>query len=96
VAPFLILISVSARTLLSWPDLEVHMSGWWLYICEKRGRIYVGITTNLKKRLKQHGSPKLLYKEGLFEKEAAASRERQIKKWTRDKKLQLIKKSQES
>jgi predicted GIY-YIG superfamily endonuclease len=68
------------------------VSGWWLYICEKKGRFYVGITTNIEKRLKQHGSPKLLYKEGPFEKEAAASREKQIKKWTRNKKLQLISK----
>lgn len=72
------------------------MSEWWLYICEKKGRFYIGITTNLKKRLKQHGSPKLLYKEGPFEKGTAAKRERQIKKWSRDKKLKLIEKGQES
>ena len=66
------------------------MSGWWLYICEKKGRLYVGITMNVDKRLNRHGSPKLLYKEGPFEKQDAASREKQIKKWTREKKVQLI------
>ena len=59
-------------------------------MCQKKGRLYVGITTNVEKRLKQHGSPELLYKEGPFEKHAAAGREKQIKKWTREKKMQLI------
>ena len=68
------------------------MSGWWLYLCDKKGRFYTGITTNIEKRLKQHGGPELLYKEGPFEKKAAANREKQIKKWTREKKLQLISK----
>jgi hypothetical protein len=35
-------------------------------MCEKKRRFYVGITTNIEKRLTQHGSPKLLYKEGPF------------------------------
>lgn len=68
------------------------MNEWYLYIIEKKGKLYVGITTDMKNRLRQHGSPKLLYKEGPFEKQTAAKRERQIKKWTRDKKLQLISK----
>ena len=72
------------------------MSAWYLYIIEKKRGLYVGITTDLENRLRQHGRPKLLLKEGPFERETAAKRERQIKKWTRDKKLQLIKKSQES
>ena len=72
------------------------MADWWLYICEKKGHYYVGITTNIEKRLKQHGSPELLYNEGPFEKHAAASRERQLKKWTRIKKERLIHKGQES
>jgi predicted GIY-YIG superfamily endonuclease len=61
-------------------------------MCEKKGRLYVGITTNIEKRLQQHGSPKLLYKGGPFEKQAAGKREKQIKKWTREKKLHLISK----
>lgn len=72
------------------------MADWWLYICNKKGRYYVGITTDVEKRLKQHGSPELLYKEGPFEKHTAARRERQIKKWSRIKKETLIRGGQES
>ena len=72
------------------------MSDWWLYICEKKGRFYVGITANIEKRLKQHGGLDLKYKEGPFEKLTAARRERQIKKWTRIKKEKLIQRGQES
>ena len=48
---------------------------------------------DIEKRLKQHGSPELKYKEGPFEKQAAAKRERQIKGWTRVKKAKLIRSS---
>ncbi|MDD5224735.1 MAG: GIY-YIG nuclease family protein [bacterium] len=66
------------------------MSDWYLYICEKKDRLYVGITTDLKKRMEQHGNPKLLYQEGPLEKGTAAFREKQIKGWRREKKLVLI------
>ncbi len=66
------------------------MSEWWLYICERQGRLYVGITTNLNHRLEQHGNPNLLYKEGPFTRAEAAAREHQIKGWRREKKLALI------
>jgi predicted GIY-YIG superfamily endonuclease len=66
------------------------MSKWWLYICEKTGRLYVGITTDLDNRLRQHGNPPLLYKEGPLTREEAVLRERKIKGWSRAKKLQLI------
>jgi putative endonuclease len=69
------------------------MSEWYLYIIEKNGKLYVGITTNLENRLRQHGSPKILVKEGPFEKETAARREKQIKAWSRKKKLELVSKS---
>jgi putative endonuclease len=72
------------------------MSIWWLYICEKRSGLYVGITTNLKKRLKQHGNPELLYKEGPFTRSDPVAREKQIKGWRREKKLALIQKGQKS
>ena len=54
------------------------MNNWCIYIIDKKGKFYVGITTDLPNRLKQHGSPKLLYKEGPLEKAAAARRERLI------------------
>jgi predicted GIY-YIG superfamily endonuclease len=39
------------------------MSEWWPYICQKKGRLYVGITTDLDHRLKQYGKPEPGYKE---------------------------------
>jgi predicted GIY-YIG superfamily endonuclease len=76
---------------------EDYVSDWWLYLFEKKTRYYGGITTNLYKCLKQHGSPKLLYKEGPLDKNVAVQREKQIKKWTRIKKEKLrINKRQES
>ena len=66
------------------------MSEWYLYIIEKNGKLYVGITTDLENRLRQHGSPKILVKEGPFEKVTAVRREKQIKAWSREKKLELI------
>ncbi len=53
-------------------------------------KLYIGITTDLANRLKQHGNPKLLYKEGPLTREQAVVRERQIKGWRREKKLELI------
>jgi predicted GIY-YIG superfamily endonuclease len=66
------------------------MSKWWLYICEKTERLYVGITTDLDNRLRQHGNPLLLYKEGPLTREEAVLLGRKIKDWRRAKKLQLI------
>jgi predicted GIY-YIG superfamily endonuclease len=54
------------------------MSGWWVYICEKNGLLYTGITTNLDRRLMQHGNPKLLHKEGPVTRDQAVNREKQI------------------
>jgi len=68
------------------------MSSWWVYICEKRSRLYVGITTDLENRLRQHGNPPLLYKEGPLIKGDAIAREKQIKGWSRDKKSKLFNK----
>jgi len=39
------------------------MDNWWVYIIDKNGKMYVGFTTDLTNRLKQHGNPELLYKE---------------------------------
>ncbi|MHC4572903.1 MAG: GIY-YIG nuclease family protein [Planctomycetota bacterium] len=63
---------------------------WYLYIVEKYGKYYTGITTDLKNRLRQHGSPPLLYKETFPDKLQAAQREKQLKGWSRSKKKQLI------
>ncbi|UCC69778.1 MAG: GIY-YIG nuclease family protein [Armatimonadota bacterium] len=60
-----------------------------VYICERRGRLYTGITTDLDNRMRQHRA-ELLYSEPHRDRHKAARREREIRGWRRDKKLQLI------
>jgi len=64
---------------------------WYVYICDKSGQLYTGITTDLEHRMKQHRTS-LLYSETYESKHEASNRERQIKGWRREKKLNLIKK----
>ena len=54
------------------------MSKWYVYICNKAGTLYTGITTDVSHRMAQHRA-ELLYKEGFNSKEEAAKREKQIK-----------------
>ncbi len=76
---------------------------WYLYIllCDKQ-TFYVGITSNIDKRLNEHksGRPlftrkfadiKLVYKEEFENKEKALQREIQLKGWSHAKKNALIK-----
>lgn len=67
------------------------MDNWYVYIIDKRGKLYVGITTNLENRIRQHGRTDPLHTEGPTSRTEAAKRERQIKGWTRKKKFGLIK-----
>lgn len=62
---------------------------WFVYICDRSGMLYTGITTDLANRMLQHEA-KLLYSEVYQDKETAAKREKQIKGWRRKKKLELI------
>ena len=64
---------------------------WWVYIIEKSEKFYTGITTDLDNRMRQHGKSNPVYTEGPVSKTEAVKRERQIKGWTRKKKLTLIK-----
>jgi len=66
------------------------MNNWWVYIVEKRDKLYVGITTDLPTRMLQPGVTKLLYHEGPMSKAEALKRERTLKGWSRNKKLLLI------
>ena len=68
---------------------------WWVYIVDKSGKLYVGITTDIDNRLRQHGNPPLLHKEGPMIKVEAVNRERQIKGWNREKKQSLCEKMPE-
>jgi len=62
---------------------------WHVYICDRNGQLYTGITTDLPHRIRQHGAV-LLYSEPHPDKFSAASREKEIKSWRREKKLALI------
>ena len=64
---------------------------WYVYICLRGSQLYTGITTNLNHRMKQHHAT-LLYTEAFEDKHVAARREREIKGWRREKKMELIEK----
>ncbi|PZP54881.1 MAG: GIY-YIG nuclease [Micavibrio aeruginosavorus] len=82
------------------------MSNHYVYILanKKNGTIYVGVTTDLPKRISQHKSKliegftkkynidQLVYYEHYEDYELAAKREANIKKWKRAWKLELIEK----
>ncbi len=63
---------------------------WYLYMCNRKGQLYTGITTDLDNRMRQHGNAKLLYIEENKDRKIIAKREREIKGWKRNKKLELI------
>jgi len=66
------------------------MDNWWVYMIDKKTGLYVGITTDLENRMRQHAESTPLYQEGPMSKTDAVQRERQIKGWRREKKLKLI------
>jgi len=65
------------------------MSKWCVYIIDKEGKYYTGITNHLQHRLKQHGVERALYMEGSDSAGKAARREREIKGWSRARKEAL-------
>ncbi len=69
------------------------MDNWWVYIIQKEKKLYVGITTDLVNRMRQHGHPNSPYVEGPMSKKDALKRERTLKGWSREKKLELISKA---
>ena len=66
------------------------MDKWYVYIVDKKGKLYVGVPTDLQNRMRQHGVPEPLYHEGPMNKSEALKRERKLKGWSRKKKLLLI------
>jgi len=66
------------------------METWWVYIVEKGDKLYVGITTDVANRMRQHGVNSPLYSEGPMPRSAAVLRELKLKGWSRKKKLALI------
>jgi len=80
------------------------MKGYYVYILtNKSGTLYIGITGNLQKRIWEHKNKvvegftkkynidKLIYFEQTENVMSALEREKQLKKWKRQKKEDLIK-----
>lgn len=76
---------------------------YYVYIMSSiSGVLYVGITSNLKRRVNEHKEglikgftkryrvKKLVYHESTTDVEVALNREKEIKKWGREKKLALV------
>jgi putative endonuclease len=79
------------------------MSGSYIYILGSHtGTLYIGVTSNLYLRVMQHkegtwegftaaySCKRLLYFEGYEDIRKAIAREKQLKGWRREKKLELI------
>jgi putative endonuclease len=82
---------------------EKNINMWYLYILRcADGTLYIGISTDLTKRLKTHNQGKasrytrmrlpveMIYHEPHPDKSSARKREIQVKKWPRPQKLALI------
>ena len=80
-------------------------NSWWVYMVKTRSsKIYTGITTDIERRFRQHkgelkGGAKffnsdpaveIVYRETSKDRSSASRREAQIKKLTRQQKLQLV------
>ncbi len=83
------------------------MSAYFIYLLEcKDTSIYTGITTDVKRRFEEHrkgsggrftrtkGAIRILYTEECKDRSSALRREAEIKRWPRQKKLDLITHSQ--
>ncbi len=79
-------------------------SVYYVYILASRrhGTLYIGVTNSLQKRLEEHragkgsefvkryGVYRLVYSESYERAEEAIAREKQLKRWKRDGKIELI------
>jgi putative endonuclease len=82
----------------------VEMARYYVYILanKRNGALYVGVTNDLKARVKRHKGKwtngftkdyeisKLVYFEEYEDKKSALARENQLKKWNRRWKIRLI------
>ena len=82
------------------------MKNHFVYIMasQKNGTLYIGVTRNLKKRVSEHKNDlvdgftkkyrvhRLVYFESTTDVNAAITREKQLKAWKRQWKIQLIEK----
>ena len=83
------------------------MKNYFVYILasKKNGTLYIGVTSNLKKRIYEHKNKmiegftkiytidRLVYFETTSDINSAISREKQLKKWNRKWKIELIEKT---
>lgn len=83
------------------------MKSYCVYILasRQRGALYVGVTSNIARRMqehkmglvdgftKQYGTDRLVYVEQTTEVQSALQRDKRLKKWNRDWKVQLIEKN---
>lgn len=88
------------------PGSMVFMNQYYVYILasNKKGTLYIGVTNDLDKRIlahkenliggftKKYSVKRLVYFEVLNNSEIAISREKQLKRWRREWKLELIEK----
>ena len=87
------------------PDAFSNMKNYYVYIMtnERNRVLYTGVTNNIGRRVEEHNSSenassftikynvtKLVYLEESSNVEDAIAREKQIKGWTRKKKIELI------
>ncbi len=78
----------------------------YILVNDRNGTIYIGVTSNLEKRIKEHKTKihdksftakysvnNLVYYESTENSESAIAREKQLKNWKRKWKLDLIEKT---
>ncbi len=66
------------------------MDNGFVYLIDKKGKWHIGVTTDLENRMRQHGRKKPLYYEGPMPKAEAHKRKRELKGWSRKKKMSLF------
>jgi putative endonuclease len=84
----------------------MHEGDYYVYIVASRSRtLYIGVTGNLHKRVFEHrrkvfagfsadyNCNRLVWFEGFVHASSAIAREKQLKRWTRAKKIALIEKT---
>jgi predicted GIY-YIG superfamily endonuclease len=65
------------------------MSKWFVYITERKDKLYVGITTDLDNRMRQHRQAAPPHHEGPMSKAVALKRERTLNRLVEEKETEL-------
>ncbi|MFC1829409.1 GIY-YIG nuclease family protein, partial [Thermodesulfobacteriota bacterium] len=75
-----VLGSQKLKARISWPFLFHEIPMWYVYICDKSGQLYTGITTDLEHRMRQHKAT-LLYSEVLANNRDSISSQEKMQHW---------------